>query len=225
MNGERETGYREATTRPAEAGPTGEVLDATAGDVAALDRLRGRERSSAYGMLVVGAVLIRWVAPFAGRVPLLQGAILLGGAALFLYGLARRFLTRGLGPVIVRLSPQGELVAGDDLGVAVAMRPHDAITLDPLALRLVAYRSEGGGEAVAYESRHVLAEGRTVGAGQAVRVESFFAVPEDAPASSPNPRVRWRLELAIGAPPFHRQSIPVRVRASTRRRRARAKER
>jgi hypothetical protein len=202
----------------------GEILDATPGDEAALERLRGRERSSAYGMLVVAAVLIKWVAPFAAGVPLLWGAIVLGGVALFLYGLARRFLPGGLGPVIIRLSPQGEVVTGLDLGVAVAMRPGDAIKLDPLAVRLVAYRSENGREEVAYESRHVLAEGRTVGAGQAVRIETFFAVPEDAPATSSSPRVRWRLELSIGAPPFYRQSVPVRVRASTRRRRARAKE-
>jgi hypothetical protein len=65
----------------------------------------------------------------------------------------------------------------------------------------------------------VLAERQVVEAGRATRLETSFAIAEDAPATSP--KLRWRVEVSIGAPPTFKRSLSIRVRPTTRRRRPR----
>ena len=220
MSAERDPGYREAIERPlAPAAPTGALLAPSAADEAALDRLRASERNRAYGMGIGAMILFRWVAPLLAGVPYLPGVVMLGAVVLLLYAIASFSSPRGIGPAVVLLSPEREVVAGHHLDVAVIVRPRARLELDPLIVRLVARRPDGGGEQV-YESRHVLAERQVVEANRAVRLETSFPIPEDAPVTSPELPIRWRVEVAIGAPPIFRRSVVLRVRPATRRRRS-----
>jgi hypothetical protein len=217
MSADPENGYRDAPERPLAVAPTGALLSPTTADVEALDRVRSRERSSAAGMVIGALILVRWVAPF------LSGALLIldlvAAAGLFLYALASFASPRGIGPFVIRLAPDGEIVAGFRFGVAIALRPKSRLDLDPLLVRLVARKSENGRESVVYESEHLLAERQVIRADQAARIETSFLLPEDAPPTSANPRVRWRVELSIGRPAVFERSIAVRVRAPKKRRR------
>jgi hypothetical protein len=219
----REAGYREPADRDAEepaADPAaGQLLVPTADEAAALGRLRTRERSSVVGIVVMAAILIRYVAPLGQGIAYLPAVAVLGGLALLGYALVRYNAPPGIGPFLLRRSPGGDVVAGLRFRVTLLLQPWRPLPLSPLRLRFVAWRGEEGHEEVAYETDHCLLEDGLVGAGEAVRVETTLRLPEDAPPTASDPRVRWRLEVSAGSPPRLLRTAAVKVRAGTRRRR------
>lgn len=219
MTTKRKPGYRNAPERPlAPQTPAGELLAPSAEDRAALDRLRARERASVYGIAVLAAMLIRSAGPLLTD-PLYYAGAVLVGVILILYAIYRRLNPRGFGHLIIRLSPTGEVAAGLRLGVALIVRPHAALALDPLLVRLVARQGDAADAKVVYETVHRLAERQQIGADEAARIETSIQIPEDVPPTSSTPRVRWRVEVSVGEPRRMLGSAAVRVRASTRRRR------
>jgi len=205
----------EHTAPPAD--PPCEILDVSAADSAALDRLGHLERTGALGLFCVAGLALRgayWAGEGHFRGPaVLPFVLAIVGVVLGAYAVWSQANPDGVGQTILRLDPEREIAAGHELAVTVLLRPRKRLDLDPLQVRVVARAADVGltkGDIV-HESRRTIGPRCVIEAGRAVRFEGRIPIPEDVPTSRPGKPVTWRVEVAAGEPAVSTMTRLIRV--------------
>ena len=226
----RQQGYRGSAPRPlAKSEPEGEILDATPDDLRALGSAAVQARNRLVGMIVAAALVIRFVVPAAQLtlpgVPLLPLVLLVAAVGLGLYARLSFFRApEGIGPAIVRLDPEDAIGAGRFLAITLVLQPPAALEIDRLTVRLVARKAADGGPRgeVIHSVNGTLAAGHSIDAGRAVRLRTTLFVPEDAPPTSRQRGIFWRVEISLDDPAVFARQVPIRVLPLAKRLRDRA---